>query len=116
MTDILVVNAELAALIGSLAAIIVPTLMWLAFMVGRWSAWRWYQRNAHEFAESETREKYNQVLAHNAELQRAIQVGHAMVDAREARIKELVSVIRGAHLQQAQSTDMLFAAANGREA
>lgn len=114
MTDILVVNAELAALVFSLMAFIVPTLMWLTFMVGRWSAWKWYERNAHELADAETCEKYKRVVAHNAELQRAVEVGHAMLDGREARIKELVAVIRGAHLQQAKSSDMLIAAANGR--
>lgn len=107
MTEILVLNYAQAALVASIAVFVVPALMFGAFMIGRWAAWRWYERNAHEFAEAETRDRWTDAIGQLAEKDRHIEVLNAMLDGREARINEIVGIIRAAQVQGVKQTELL---------
>jgi len=107
MTDILVLNQAQALLVANLAMIVVPVIMFFAFMIGRWSAWKWYERNAHEFAEAETRDKWVAAVNRSAEKDQEIEGLNTMLDGRETRIKELVAIVRAAQVQGVKQTEML---------
>lgn len=106
-TDILVVNAQMAAVVTSLVAICIPALMWLAFMLGHWQSQKWHEKHIEEYAEAVTREKYKDAVAHLAEEQREIDRLHEVIRTKDDRIRAITAAIRGAQVQAGNMAEVL---------
>jgi hypothetical protein len=113
-TDILVLNAAAASLVAGLWALAVPGLLFGAFLLGRWAAWRWFRENGAALADRLTAEENTRLAARLAEREVEVERLGAEVARRDERLRELVAVIRGAQLTSAHQTDILFTAINGR--
>jgi len=107
MTDLLVVNTELAILALSIATLAVGLLLFLAIVVGHWLAWRHYDRNKLQWANEDVRRQYHAATMQNAELTESNRVKdreiarlHHIIDSRDALIK-------GALTQATQTTAIL---------
>lgn len=117
MTDLLVLNTWTMTLVGVGAFVAFPLSVVGSFLLGRWAAHRWFIANGAELAESNTRERYKDAIASNAEKNREIERLRGVIAERESRIRALVAVTRGAQERMGMVAQMLtlseLEAANG---
>jgi hypothetical protein len=106
-TDILILNQAQLAIITAIAFGCVPLLLMFAFMFGRFSAGKWYEKNGHLFADDLTRQRWENAVAVNAEKDREIERLEKMVAAREERIRAITAAIRGAQVHAGSMTEVL---------